>query len=222
MEHYELQNDEVALSHEQAFIANATKNAGVEVLLTNLNFVFIRKIKQFLKKDTVEVEIYGVDTVKIYNDLPHIIAKENVVEIYFKGVEKFIRFRSRKQATKFVDTALRLISGKSKFVRGVKKMQKEIAHTSEELNVDVVGITKKAVGIAGDVAISASGVKDAKKSTKVLGMLAKAIKGNKEETQASLPSADNKIQKLKELKELLDNGTITQEEFEQMKSEYLS
>ena len=221
MNHYELQNDEVALSHEQAFIVNELKRAEVEVLLTNFNFVFIKRIKQFLKKDTYEVEIYGVDTVKIYNDLPHIIKKNKVVEIYFKGTEKFLEFASKKQATKFADTALRLISGQSKFVRGVKKTQKEIVHTSEELNVDIVGASKKAVGIAGDVVIGASAVKGAKKSTQVFGMIAKALKGQKAENQ-SLPSADNKIVKLKELKELLDSGAITQDEFEKMKAECIS
>ncbi len=229
MENYELQKDEVILSRAQVVIlpngkeskAKMLTKTECELLLTNLAFVFTTKQKVLLRKATIESEVYDIKTVKWYNEVPHIRIKGKVVEIYFANGEKFVQFSNKKEAKEFTNTALRLVSGQSKFVRGVKKAQKEISETGEALNVDIIGAAKTVAGVAGTVAIGAAEMAGAGKKTKTLGLIAKAIKGKKNNQQESLPPAKDNLSKIKELKELLDNGTITQEEFEKMKKEYI-
>ena len=184
MEHYTLQEDEVILYHGIVSLlpdgkkqkTSQNKKTEVESILTNLNFVFITKVKQLLKKEMVNVETYSISEVKFYRDNPHIIKKGKVVELYLKSCEKFIEFPNTKETKTFSDTALRLVSGKSKFVRSVKNAQKEIQETNEALNIDIVDIASKAGTIAANVAIEASGAKNATRATKLLGMIARATK----------------------------------------------
>lgn len=229
MENYELQKEEVVLSHAQVVIlpngkeskAKMLTKTECELLLTNLAFVFTTKQKSLLKKETIESEIYDIKTVKWYNEVPHILIKDKVVEIYFANGEKFVQFRNKKEAKEFTNTALRLVSGQSKFVRGVKKAQKEINETGEALNVDIAGAAKAVAGVAGTVAIGAAEMSGASKKAKTLGLIAKAIKGKKNNQKESLPPTQDALSKIKELKELLDSGAITQEEFDKMKKEYI-
>ena len=58
MDYYKLQNDEVGLYHGAISMVSTGKgrtlrsnNSGYESLLTNLNFVFIKKTKQLLKRN---------------------------------------------------------------------------------------------------------------------------------------------------------------------------
>ena len=224
MEHYQLQTDEVVLFHAQASLEKGGKKTEAEVVLTNLYFVFINKTKRFLKKAEIDTERYAAQDVKRYNDTPHIIRKGKKVEVYFKNTERFIEFATGKEASTFANAALRLVSGQSKFVRAVKKVKKEVRATDEALGTDIVGTTKKAAGIATDIAVAVGGVKDAGKKMKLLGTVAGVFKGRSKETQPKeekpTSNADT-IAKLKELKEMLDNGTITQDEFEKMKQAYI-
>lgn len=227
MENYELTADEVVLYHGQVALLSDGKESKVskmkkvetELVLTNLNFVFITKTKQVFKQEKVETEICSADTVKFYRDAPHILKKGTIVEVYFKGGEKFIEFPDKKQARVFGDTALRLVSGHSKFVRGVKKAQKEIKETEEALDVDITGIAKTAVGVATEVAIGAPTA--GKGAVNKLSFFAKILKKKSDEKKALPENSQDRIEKLTQLKEMLDNGTITQEEFEALKKECL-
>ena len=192
MDYYKLQNDEVGLYHGAISMVSTGKgrtlrsnNSGYEILLTNLNFVFIKKTKQLLKKEQVDVEIYDVNTIKFYRDRPHIIQKKAVVELYFKDCEKFIEFPDKKEARTFCDNALRVASGKSKLVRGVQKVQKEIHETNEALDIDVVKIAAATARVALGVAANVGSYEDAGKKTKFVGRIAKALVGKgKEDTKA--------------------------------------
>lgn len=184
MENYELQADEVVLYHGQVALLIDGKQAKTaklkkvetELILTNLNFVFITKTKHVFKQELIDREIHGANTVKFYKESPYILKKGNIVEIYFTGGEKFIEFADKKQARVFGDTALRLVSGYSKFVRGVKKAQKEIKETETALDIDITGTAKTVVGVATDAVIIASGASTAKKGTKAVGLIAKLMK----------------------------------------------
>ena len=223
MEHYQLQADEVVLFHAQASLLKGGKKTETEVFLTNLYFVFINKTKRFLKKSEVDTERYDAQSVKRYKEVPHIIRKGKTVEVYFTQTEKFIEFATRKDAVAFADKALRLVSGQSKFVRAVKKTQKEINETDEALGTDIVGTTKKVAGIAAEVAVGVGGIAGAGKKAKVIGVIGGVFKSKNKEKSEQKDEQDQKaIAKLKELKELLDNGTITQEEFDKMKQAHIS
>ena len=193
MEHYTLQQDEVVLYHGTVILwpndkkpkASLLKKTESELILTNFNFVFINKTKRFLGQD-VEVEIYKTEEVKFYKDSPHIIRNKNKAEIYFTTTEKFIEFASGKETKNFINTAMRLVSGKSKFVRAVKKVQSEIQETNKELDIDIAKIAGKAAQVAADVVIEASGAKTASKTTKFFGIIAKTITHKKEKTSTPL------------------------------------
>ena len=183
MEHYQLQTDEVVLFHAQASLVKGGKKTETEVILTNLYFVFINKTKRFLKKAEIDTERYGAQSVKRYNNVPHIIRKGKKAEVYFPTTEKFIEFATGKEASTFANTALRLVSGQSKFVRAVKKVQKEVRETDDALGTDIVGTTKKAAGLVAEVAVGVGGMKEAGKKMKLFGTVAGVLKGRGKETQ---------------------------------------
>ena len=174
MENYILRDDEtVLLASRVKMQTTSKKSVEVELLLTNLNFVFI-KDKKFFSKN-VEKEIYDVKSVKIYDSTYQIIRKNKKVQIYMIGVEKFLEFPNQKIAKEFTDIALKVVSGYSKLVRGVKKAQKAVKETEDALDIDIKGTTKKAVAFAGEVAIAMG---EASKSPKIklFGNIAKGIK----------------------------------------------
>ncbi len=176
MKNYELGKDEVILYHGNAYLTRDGKideksknKETTEVILTNLNFVFTTTIKRLFGKEALPTEVYSASSVKFYREAPHILVKKKIVEVYFDGAEKFIEFPDKKQANAFASSALRLVSGKSKFVRAVKKVQKEIKETDEALDIDIVGGVKKVAGVTTDVVVATSITGNAKKSTKLAG-----------------------------------------------------
>ena len=197
MEHYELRQDEVILYHTNIMFSsstpkkkdNSTPKFPTEFLLTNFNFVFITRTKRLLAKEKVTVETYSIENVKFYQERPHIIKKGKKAEIYFLDTEKFIEFENKKEATLFTDTALRLISGQSKFVRAVKKVQKEIQETGDQLDIDINGIAQTAFDVTAAVAITASGLEGASKKTKLLGAIAQTLKDKKQKNVTPLLEA---------------------------------
>ena len=174
MENYILRDDETVLFKSKVEMQiTSKKKIEVELLLTNLNFVFIRDKKLFAKK--VENEVYDVKSVKKYDATYQIIRKNKKVEIYMIGVEKFLEFSTQKEAKEFTDVALKLVSGYSKFVRGVKKAQKSVKETEDALDIDIKETTKKAVAFAGEVAI-VMGENSKSPKIKLFGNIAKGIK----------------------------------------------
>ena len=88
--------------------------------------------------------------------------------------EKFVEFSSVKIAKEFSDVALKLVSGYSKLVRGVKKVQKTIEETNQAWDIDVVEIAKKTAVKAGNLAVDVA-VPGAGKKTKMLGRIAESL-----------------------------------------------
>ena len=174
MENYKLGKEEVVLFRGRAHFLSGQDKLAVELLLTNLNFVFTTSEKKFFKERTVN-EVVSVKDVKVYRDNYQIIQKKNLVEIYFTETEKFVEFESAKIAKEFTDVALRLVSGFSKFVRGLKKAEKAVVETGEAFNVDVKEAVKDAVAVAGNVAIEMSENTKSEK-VKFLGSVARNIK----------------------------------------------
>lgn len=191
MDYYKLQNDEVVLYHGPISLITSDKQRGNcerEILLTNLNFVIVSKTKQLLKKERVDVEVYDAKTIKFYRDRPHIIQKKTIVELYFIETEKFIEFPNKKEAGIFCDNALRVTSGKSKLVRGVQKVKKEIAETNEALDIDIVQIAATTARVALGVAANVGSYEDAGKKTKFIGRIAQSLTGKGKEKQPAITS----------------------------------
>lgn len=178
MENYILQENETILFRGSAILLpngkSSKKEEEQDVLLTNLNIVFISKIKK-LFRTVSEVSVFSVSDVKIYDESIQIIRRKSIVDIYLKSREVFADFKKEKYAKEFCDKALKLISGHSKFVRSVKKTQKIINETNEALDIDVIDVAKNTAAVACNIAISAGTSKEAKKGTKFVGKVAEAI-----------------------------------------------
>ena len=179
MENYQLKNDEVVLFRGNIkLLQGAKKSKGkveTELLLTNENFVFINKTKKLFQKEEVETLIVPIKNMKVYKDLPYLVRKGELIEIYTLDGEYFLTFENKKQAKEFFNKTMRVASGYSKFVRGIKKATKEIKETNDALGIDVVDSTKKAVGFVADVAMECVDKKP-KGKLQIVGVMAKVLK----------------------------------------------
>lgn len=195
MKGYELQNNEVVLFHTDvnSLISGdkSTKKIGQTVeeylLLTNFNIVVIKTKKQMFRKETSEQSVYPLTEIKYYNNMPYVIKKGKIVEVYFNREEIFFEFKNKKESVKFGDILLRFLCGDSKFVRGVNKVKKEVKETSDKIGV--TSATKVVSGIATDFAIELSEQQWASKKVKSVGILAKVIKGK---AKKELPPVEDK------------------------------
>lgn len=185
MENYKLQSNETVLFKGEVDLIRGTKKIKAELILTNLNLVFIIKSKKFFHTE-LEKEVYDVKEIKIYDEKYQVIRKKKKVDIYMLSGEKFLEFQKEKQAKEFSNAVLRLVSGESKLVRGVKKVRKAVSETNDSLDIDVVEIAKKTANLAGEVAVAAATGTGAGKKTKMLGKIAGALMHKQSTTQNNL------------------------------------
>ena len=223
MEHYTLQPDEAMLYHADTFVLYDGKQEKTTLLLTDKFFVFIVKRKKFLIKEEVTVEALAVDTVKLYKDAPNIIRKDNVVEVYFIGAERIISFYDKSEAKKFVAKALELLTKKNAFFRGIDKAKRVIEQVDESLGIDSVGIAKNVAekGVAKALLLGKDKQKGKTETTTEVVKSAGGIFRRKETKQLPPMSPQEQAEAVERLKQMLDNGVITQEEFDIKKKEYL-
>lgn len=185
MKNYQLQNDEVILYRGEINLLpdgkpNKSKKFNKDqdyLTLTNLHLVIEKTTQKLFSKNT-ETLVYSTKNIKSYNDTPQVIQKGQSVDVYLLEKELFLLFPNKKQAVEFVNAALRLLTGFSKLVRGVKKGQKAIKETEEALNIDIVGTAKTAASVAVDMATASTG-----KKTKSLGDFAKKFLTKRNEKQ---------------------------------------
>lgn len=166
MENYQLKENEVVL-----YKGNIILNKNIwQLILTNLNLVFIDKSNE----GQSNAEIYSVNEIKVYENNPQIKTRGNIVEIYLLSTEKEFEFNKKSEMHKFLDNANKLLTGKSKFQRGVEKIKEGIDIIDNTFNVN-------SLQIAGDF------IKNGITSPieKRLGAIGKGIKsiGNKKEKQ---------------------------------------
>lgn len=179
MNNYTLQENETILFRGScALMPNGKKNEKAsesnDIILTNMNIVLFVKRKKLLKT-VEEVQIFNVLDVKTYDETVQIIRRKSVVDIYLKECELFLDFFKEKYAKEFCDKALKLISGYSKFVRGVKKTQKVVKETNEALDIDIGEIVKSGAGFACEVALTSGAPTTAKGGMKITKAIAKVM-----------------------------------------------
>ena len=230
MTHYTLQPNESVLY--QGNVSLEKRNGTVELILTNLNLVFVITIKKFLAKSQIEVETYPVEEIKIYNNAPQIKQKNSRVEIFLSCGEIVANFDSMFEAGKFVNSALRLLTGKSLAERSADKVKGAVGLVDDTLGINTVGTVKNVLenGITGSLlgGIGKKSIPSSKRSStarEVVG-IAKDLLGTPTQPEA-IPAAttpsftDEQLETLKKLKELVDMGVLTQEEFDAKKKQLL-
>lgn len=232
MEDYSLQSDEAVLYKGRATFGNNKTSS--ELLLTNINIVVITKTKILFSKEQVDLRSFPVKDMKVYNDVPQIKQHNCIVEIYLINTEITFNFYSKLEAYKFANAANKLLTGKSMSERGAEKVKGAVNLVDDAFGISTVGAIKSVVenGVIGSVfggfgKKAQAQTKGGNALTGVLsvtkGLLGK--KTNEEESpkiEASPAMAiDAQIETLKKLKDLLDTGIITQEEFDVKKKQIM-
>lgn len=232
MEDYSLQSNEVVLYEGKATFGNNKTSS--ELLLTNINIVVITKTKKLFSKEQVDLKHFPVENIKIYNDVPQIKQHDCMVEIYFTNTEITLNFDSKFLAYKFANAANKLLTGKSVSKRGAEKVKEAMNFVDDTFGINTVGAIKSVVknGVVG-AAFGGFGKKVEAKAksgntlTEVISATKDLIvkKTKKEEhpkieTNSAL-SVDDQIETLKKLKDLLNTGIITQEEFDAKKKQIM-
>ncbi|MBO5103032.1 MAG: SHOCT domain-containing protein [Clostridia bacterium] len=223
MENYSLQQNEIVLFKGNVSFEDSPKpQFNVELILTNLNVVFTTRTKKFLQAEKIDVDICGVDTIKIYNDNVQVIRKGNRVEIYFLDNAKIMDFASKNEAKTFTDQIFKLLTGENKFVRNVLKVKKSITETTDALHIDIAKVAKTTVEVGVKTAVIIANVAETpNKVTKVIGNVANQYIATKNTNAPKLLPDNNQVERLAKLKELLDSEAITQEEYEKLKKEII-
>lgn len=234
MENYILQENEVVLFKSESVNSTAVPKGSAQLILTNLYLVYIFKIKLGFRKYETNVEKIQMDTIKIYNDKPQVKQHSNVVELYFSDSEHRITFDSFFTAKKFVKQINELASGKSVVRRGADKVKSGIGLVDETLGMDTVDTVKGVLqnGVVGTV-LGGIGHKRPKSKTaqlaeNVIGAIAENTTVSDEKPSEGTPNTgnnvltfDEQIEAVSKLKTLLDQGILTQEEFDVKKREIL-
>lgn len=151
MEYYQLKSDEVVLF--KGFITFVNEQEKTNLILTNQNVVFITKYKDEFLNENAKVEYYSVEEVKMYEGKPQVKVNKNLVEIYFTTTEKEFVFDVKAEQHKFVDEAIKLLTGKTKVQRAAEKVKSAIDLVDDTFGIDSVHMVGNAIkdGVVGKV-----------------------------------------------------------------------
>lgn len=233
MENYKLLSNESVLYKGDVSLSSR-KGGTAELILTNLNVVLmIKSKKSFFANIETEVEVYPVDTIKVYEGEPQLKQSDVELEIFFTTDEIKVSFNSKMELMKFKLTATKLITGKSIQERGADKVKGAINLVNNTLGVDTVQTVKGVFenGIVGSV-LGGFGKKSASPAKAMIskaGIAKEAIgladdfvyKDSASKTEVNKLSYEKQLEAVKKFKELLDVGVISQEEFDAKKKEIL-
>lgn len=139
MEHYDLDETEVVLYKGNVTLPNL--KGDTQLILTNINLVLITRVKKLLAKEQVSVESYPMNEIKYYRDIPQVLRKGNLLELYFLHEEVEFSFNSSSDARKFVNATLTLLTNKTNFERKAEKVKSTISTLDNSLGINSKNIT---------------------------------------------------------------------------------
>lgn len=143
------------------------KKGDTQLVLTNLNVIFITRYKKLFSQEEVDVQSYPIENIKIYKGIPQVKSNAKTVEIYLKETEIEFEFESKKELNKFMSEINKLITGKTAFERNAEKVKGAISVVNDTVGFDVVEETKDVVkngvpGIFGKIGKKLFGTKGKK------------------------------------------------------------
>jgi hypothetical protein len=223
MKNFSLGSNEALLFEGSVVRKNTTNSKAIRVslYLTNLNLIFEIIHRKLFAKSEVEIEYIPISQIKVYNDIPQIKTSGYEVTVFFLDHEEEYSFDERKEARKFTNISYKLITGKDLGDRGSEVVKAGLSKIDNALGINtmetVSGILER--GVIGSVIGGIKGKKSSKAqvASEAIG-LAKEIISEKDKPTEQ----ENAVEKLKQIKELLDAGIITQEEFEAKKYEIIN
>lgn len=208
------------------FLEQHRSNMSVEMILTNLNLVFVKKAKKLFGKTFSEVEIISVKDIKVYRDDPQIKLEDSSVEIFFTNGEKVVHLYSKNEARKFMDKAFELLTGKTRATRVSDKVKDAVDLIDETIGLNVADTVKAVIdgGLVG-IAFGRFG-KSHRVKPHVSDSIAEVVSSTQDllinkAPQQTMEETDNPLETIIQLKELLDAGVITQEDFDAKKKQLL-
>lgn len=143
MEYYNLAEDEVVLYKGDVRFSGKTNLS--QIVLTNKNLAIITKTKKLFDESEVEISVFSLDDIKIYEGAPQVKTKSSVVEIYLKTAEIELSFDSKSEIMKFQSAITKRLTGKTGFERGAEKVKDKINVVNDTFGVDVVKSTEDVV-----------------------------------------------------------------------------
>ena len=151
MENYNLGPNEVVLYKGDVKLKDTS--GSTELILTNINLVFINEIKKLFSKEEVFTFEYPIQSIKLYEGVPQIKEKGESVEIYLLETEIEIEFYSKTELHKFTNAAYKLLTGETSAQRGAKKIKDAISLVDDTLGINTVQITGNVLknGIIGNI-----------------------------------------------------------------------
>ncbi len=208
MEEYVLASNEIVLYEGECFYLSDLKTK-CKIILTNFNVVLESLKRKLFKTEIEEIKTYKVTNVKIYLNEPQIKLNDTTIVFYFVNEVLSLFFGDKKEAKKFYSKIMELATGKTGLKRGLEKV---VGAVDDTLGIDSVGTVENAFsksklgGIFGLVK-----KKDKKDEVAASGNFENSSVGTKND------DFDSRVEKLKKLKELLDQGVLTREEFDEQK-----
>ena len=208
MEEYVLASNEIVLYEGECFYLSDLKTK-CKIILTNLNIVLESLKRKLFKTEIEEIKTYNVTDVKIYLNEPQIKLNDTTIVFYFVNEVLSLFFSEKKEAKKFYSKVMELATGKTGLKRGLEKV---VGAVDDTLGIDSVGTVENAFSkskLGGIFGL----IKKKDKKGEV------AANGNFENSSVGTNNDDfdSRVEKLKKLKELLDQGVLTQEEFDEQK-----
>ena len=183
-------------------------------------------------QEQINVEVFPLTDVKIYDDMPQIKQNKLNVEVYLKSGELYLDFESKLDAAKFYQIAIQTLTGKSLATRSAEKVKDGIGLVDDTLGISTVDTVKSVLenGLVGSIF---SGFKKNKptsyetKTTSAVNDVAEIAKDVISESRAIAADKkdkltyDEQVAAINKMKSLLDAGILTQEEFDAKKKEIL-
>lgn len=207
MANYQLNQDEVVLLQCEAKTSDDKRYS--ELLLTNQHIVLIPK-KGVFSRTNPEINRYSVKDIKVFEGNPQVKLGNQLVEVYFVSSKVNFEFLSTGDARKFINKLYDITTGMSATQRNAEIIKGAVSLVDDTLGIDTVGTIKNVMqqGVLGSI-LKGVGLNTVEKSV------------NLEEAKYSSSSIHEQADALIRLKELLDIGAITQEEFEAKKKQVL-
>ncbi len=225
MNTYSLEADEVVL-----YQGNVQKDKlNGEIVLTNNRIIFAAKKLRLFKKSEDILMTFLLDDIKIYNNEPQIKNNGLNIEVYMLSEIITFTFLSRMEIMKFSNAIKKHFSGQTIVERGSEKVKDAIKLVNDTLGINTIETVKDVVenGVLG----GAKGILGIKHGQKIkspntffekASSITKELMHNGIANNNTLNSNEDVASTINQLKNLLDNGAITQEEFDKKKSELLS
>lgn len=169
MQNYELKEDEVVLFKGVGTLSD--REGKTELMLTNLNIVFSTNYKTLFKKEELYVEARPITSLKVYEEIPQIKEKGQMIEMYFADTELDFVFDAKSDVHKFKDEVIKLFTGKSKSERNAEKVKNTIKLVDDTLGINSVELVGNVIknGVVNSI-------KGAMKDVKAIGNIFKKKK----------------------------------------------